>query len=72
MIQINAGAAAPGDQRRRMFKNPLARDVVIALVVKTLIVVAASTFVFGANSRPVMNATTVSARLLSSSGQGEP
>jgi len=55
-----------------MFKNPLARDVTVALIVKMLVVVAASVFIFGPGSRPVVNAASVSALLLSSSGQGEP
>jgi hypothetical protein len=49
-----------------MFKNPLARDVTVVLVVKTVIVIAAALFVFGPSQRPVVDAAAVDARLTAS------
>jgi hypothetical protein len=47
-----------------MFNSPLARDVTVVLVVKTIIVIAAALFVFGPSQRPVIDAAAVDARLL--------
>lgn len=48
-----------------MLKNPLARDVTVVLVVKTMIVIAAALFVFGPSQRPAVDAAAVDARLTS-------
>jgi hypothetical protein len=48
-----------------MFRNPLARDVTVVLVVKAMIVIAAALFVFGPSQRPVVDASAIDARLTS-------
>ncbi len=46
-----------------MLTNPLARDVTVVLIVKTVIVIAAALFVFGPGQRPTLDAAAVDARL---------
>jgi hypothetical protein len=48
-----------------MFKNALARDVTVVLVLKTAIVIAAALFVFGPSQRPRIDAAAVDQRLIS-------
>jgi hypothetical protein len=49
-----------------MFRNPLARDVTVVLVIKTLIVIAAAVFVFGPSQRPNIDAASVQTHFASS------
>jgi hypothetical protein len=57
-----------------MFRNPLARDVTVVLVIKTLIVIAAALFVFGPSQRPNIDAASVRTLFASSpvTGEGTP
>ncbi len=48
-----------------MFRNPLARDVTVVLVIKTVIVIAAALFVFGPSQRPAIDAAAVDALISS-------
>ncbi|HVY20649.1 MAG TPA: hypothetical protein VHA70_11320 [Bauldia sp.] len=48
-----------------MFRNPLARDVTVVLVLKTVIVIAAALFVFGPSQRPYIDAAAVDQRITS-------
>ena len=55
-----------------MFRNPLARDVTVVLVVKTVIVIAAALFVFGPSQRPHVDAAAVDALISSPQAMQEP
>lgn len=69
MLQEPEGKNVAVDAIRNfdMLKNPLARDVAIVVVIKTIIVIAAAIFVFGPASRPVIDGAAVEA-LISAPG----
>ncbi len=63
MFQINF--TLPRRHRKTgMSKNPLAREVILALCVKLAIIIAAAFFVFGPGQRPKVDAGGVQARLI--------
>ncbi len=47
-----------------MLKNRLAREVTFVVVVKTVVILAAAFFVFGAKQRPLVDAAAVEQRLM--------
>lgn len=54
-----------------MSKNPLAREVVLAVAVKLAIIIAAAFFVFGPGQRPRIDAGSVQARLIGPFSQSQ-
>jgi hypothetical protein len=47
-----------------MFKLSLTREVTLAVAIKLLIVIGAAFFVFGPKQRPIVDASSVQARLI--------
>lgn len=49
-----------------MPKHPLARDVLVVIAIKLVVVIAAALFVFGPGQRPKLDAGSVETRLIDS------
>jgi hypothetical protein len=69
MIQIKARLRSPPD-KRAMPKHSLARDVMVVIAVKLMVVVAAALFVFSPGQRPRLDAGSIETRLIGSADHG--
>lgn len=63
LIDIKAASPPAREDRGTMFQHPLAREVAVAVAVKTLIVLAAGLLIFGP-ARPRITESGVAERLL--------
>jgi hypothetical protein len=65
VIQIKA-PVGPSTEKRHMSKPKLLRDVVVVVVAKVVLVIAAGLFVFGPANRPNISSASVESRLITS------
>src|SRR5271170_2570102 len=65
LIQIKAPDRRATD-RTPMPRHPLARDVVVVVAIKLVLVIAAATFLFGPGQRPRIDAGAIATRLIDS------
>jgi hypothetical protein len=63
MIQIKA-ASLRAPHMPGMPKHPLARDIVVVIAAKFILVIAAAILVFGPDRRPKIDAESVGSRLV--------
>ena len=63
MIQIKA-RRFPASDTRAMPKHPLTRDLIVVLIIKLTVVIAAAMFVFSPGQRPKIGVDSIATRLI--------